>query len=311
MDPSKNNQYFYMSILLWILLIFFFWSFSTTSVFAQSPPCPTRHSGDADCSAVTNLIDFEIWRKEYMGQITTLSADFDNSGAVELADFEIWRKTFLGIQTTPTPTATIIPSVIPTNSPGELSIAICDPSAGPFSTTISNPFFPFPVGKSLVLEDPGGFKVQITSLDQTEIIAGVTTRVIEEREWQSGTLIEISRNFFVQTADGTVCYYGEDVDIYQNGQVVNHQGAWRAGVGANKPGIFMPANPVVGQKYQQEIAPGVAMDRAEHISMGGTMNTPAGTFTDTLFITEDPPSDKTYARGIGLIYDAGAKLTQY
>jgi hypothetical protein len=66
----------------------------------------------------------------------------------------------------------------------------------------------------------------------------VTTRVVEEIEWEDsipfGTidageaLIERSLNYFAQTQDGTVCYFGEAVDIYENGVVVSHEGAWRA-----------------------------------------------------------------------------------
>src|ERR1043166_7874851 len=66
-----------------------------------------------------------------------------------------------------------------------LSIAVCDPAAGPFTLDVTNPFFPLPVGHQLVLdgnEDGGAVRVVITVLDQTEIVAGVPTRVVEERE---------------------------------------------------------------------------------------------------------------------------------
>ena len=143
----------------------------------------------------------------------------------------------------------------------ELDIGICDPAAGPFSLQITNPYFPFPSGSVSVLkgvEDGTKLRLRITVLDETEVVAGVTTRVVEEKEWEDGQVIEISRNFFVQAPDGTVCYYGEDVDIYENGQVVSHEGAWRAGEGDNRPGIIMPANPAVGMTYAQEVAPGIS-----------------------------------------------------
>jgi hypothetical protein len=192
----------------------------------------------------------------------------------------------------------------------ELNIAVCDPAQGPFSLTIDNPFLPFPVGMVHVLEDSLQ-KVQLSVLNQTELVAGITTRVVEEREWQNGQLAEVARNFFVQAPDGTVCYYGEDVDAYRDGKLVAHGGAWRAGVGQNKPGIIMPAHPSVGQAYQQELAPAVANDRAEHVAMEGSYTTPAGTFHDVLLVNEQPSSTKRYARGIGLIFDAGAQLTTY
>src|SRR3989338_2375129 len=171
----------------------------------------------------------------------------------------------------------------------QLDISVCDPVKGNFSTDINNPYFPYPAGKVSVLEDEKG-KVQISSLDLTETVAGVETRVIEEKEWEDGNLTEISRNFFAQTQDGTVCYFGEDVDIYENGQITAHDGAWRAGEGDNKPGIMMPANPIVGQSYEQEIAPGVAEDKAKHEAFEKSFTTPAGIFNDVLLVKETPSS---------------------
>lgn len=57
-----------------------------------SSSCAKKPQGDADCNGVIDLIDFEIWRKEFTGSVWTKLADFDASGAVNLVDFEIWRK---------------------------------------------------------------------------------------------------------------------------------------------------------------------------------------------------------------------------
>ena len=199
------------------------------------------------------------------------------------------------------------------------SIAVCDPSAGPFSLDVTNPFFPLPVGRELVLEgvvDGEAIVLVVTVLDQVEVIAGVTTRVVEERETADGELVEVSRNFFAQAPDGTVCYCGEDVDIYENGVVVSHEGQWRAGINGALPGIIMPSNPVVGDAYRNESAPGVAEDRAEVTSLGDQVIVPAGTFDDTLTTFEDTPledstSTKIYASGVGLIKDDALELTSF
>ncbi|TFG75379.1 MAG: hypothetical protein E4H21_08925 [Thermodesulfobacteriales bacterium] len=201
-----------------------------------------------------------------------------------------------------------------------LNISVCDPSAGPFSIIIDNEFFPLFVGDELVLEgeEDGEFlEVIITVLDEIEVVAGVTTRVIEETEFVDGELLEISRNFFVQAPDGTVCYYGEDVDVYEDGIIVGHPGEWRAGEDGNLPGIQMPGNPQIGDIYAQEIAPGIAQDQAEIVALGETITVPAGTFSDTL-ITEDcnpldngALDDKAYVSGIGLAIDAAAELVSF
>jgi hypothetical protein len=115
------------------------------------------------------------------------------------------------------------------------------------------------------------------------------------------------------TQDGTVCYFGEEVDIYEGGVVVSHEGAWRADDDGNAPGIFMPADPQVGMTYQQEVAPGVAEDRAT-IVRRGSFTVPAGTFADTITVRDFNPLDgsrttKVYARGVGLIADGPLELT--
>ena len=280
---------------------------SLLSIFSLIyPKTSLAVTGDANGDGLVDGPDYVIWLNHYNTSVSNgaASGDFDGNGFTDGLDYVQWLNNY---NTTSSPNPTL------TNPPpqgGDLDIAVCDPSAGPFTLNITNPFYPLPVGLVHMIES-SNFKVQFSVLNQTEVVAGVTTRVIEEREWKNGNLIEVSRNFFVQAPDGTVCYYGEDVDMYSNGQITGHGGAWRAGVGQNKPGIIMPANPAVGQTYQQEVAPGVAMDRAEHTAIGVTFTTPAGTFSDVLEVSETPPSDKKYQRGIGMIYDDGAVLTQY
>lgn len=200
-----------------------------------------------------------------------------------------------------------------------IDIGVCDPDDGTFTTEIDNPFFPLPVGHRLVLENDGLFTtelVRITVLDETETVAGIETRVVEEYEASDGRVTEISRNYFAQTSDGYVCYFGEAVDIFDGaGNVTSHHGAWRADGDRNVPGIFMPPDPHVGQSFQQEIAPGIAEDEAQIVELGATTEVPAGTFDGTVTIVDRSPLDgssgqKVYARGIGLIVDEGAVLTR-
>lgn len=198
-----------------------------------------------------------------------------------------------------------------------VDLATCDPESGAFTTNITNPYFPAAVGDKWVIygkEEGDDVRVEITVLDETEIVAGVTTRVLKEREFANGSLSEVSRNFFVQNSKGTVCYFGEDVDIYEKGKVAAHEGAWRAGKKGARPGIQMPAHPQVGMAYFQEVAPKVAQDYAEITSMGDKVTVPFGKFTDTLTVIETSPlesgsSPKHYAKGIGILTDDDLKLT--
>ncbi len=196
------------------------------------------------------------------------------------------------------------------NQPEDLDSSVCNPKNGDFSIDITNPYFPLTVGLVNILEDQT-FKVQFSVLNETKEVAGITARVVEEREWENGNLIEVSQNYFVQAPEGTVCYFGEDVDEYEDGEIVGHAGSWLAGVGQNIPGIIMPADPKEGQTYQIEYAPSVAMDKARHVSIEQSYTTPAGTFENVLLVEETPKSTKRYALDVGLIYDDGAVLIKY
>ncbi len=203
-----------------------------------------------------------------------------------------------------------------------LDVSVCDPERGSFTLDIDNPFFPLVVGQVSVFEgeeDGTPVRLEITVLDETEEVAGVTTRVVEEREEADGELVEVSRNYFAQTEDGTVCYFGEAVDIFEPGEPVIHEGAWRADEGENKPGIIMPAEAdiSVGARHDQEVAPGIAEDHAKIVAIGQEVTVPAGTFDDTINVDETSPlepgqvSKKSYARGVGLLNDGELELIEY
>jgi hypothetical protein len=178
-------------------------------------------------------------------------------------------------------------------------------------------FFILRPGFQMVLESTFE-KLTITVLDETKEINGITTRVLEEREERNGELTEISRNFFaIDQKTGDVFYFGEEVDIYSDGQVTSHSGAWLAYEKGNLPGLIMPGNPVVGMKYYQEIAPGVAQDRAEIINLSINFQTQAGEFTDCLLTQESSKVSplaieyKTYCPGVGLVQDETLHLVRF
>jgi hypothetical protein len=188
---------------------------------------------------------------------------------------------------------------------------------GELASTGRNPYFILEPGFQLVLER-GNEQVAIVVMDETRNVDGVETRVVEERETKEGKLIEVSRNFFaISRRSNSVFYFGEDVDIYKDGKVVRHEGQWLAGAGNAKFGLMMPGQPLLRARYYQEIAPEVAMDRAEIVSMSETVATPAGEFKNCLKVEETTPLEpgekgyKCYAPGIGLVQDGSLKLVKY
>ena len=201
-----------------------------------------------------------------------------------------------------------------------LDPALCALDRPGYTLRSTNDWFPLGVRSHWFLEgeeDDELLQVRITVLNRTENVGGVKTRVVEEREWVDGELLEVSRNFFAVAADGTVCYFGEEVDIYEDGHVVSHDGAWRADQPGNRPGIFLPADPRRGMRYQMEGAPGVAEDEAV-VVRSRTVEVPAGTFTRTVAIRESNPLEgggvgdlKVFAAKIGLIVDGPIGLVDY
>ena len=135
------------------------------------------------------------------------------------------------------------------------------------ATEGESPYFILKPGYQATFEgrsDGKAGKLVITVLNETLNVGGVDTRVVEEREWSGGGLIEVSRNYFaIHPPTGDVYYFGEDVDMYKKGKVVNHEGSWRHGASGATFGLIMPGKPVVGMKFYQEQAKGVAMDRSE------------------------------------------------
>lgn len=195
------------------------------------------------------------------------------------------------------------------------------PACSAFSSTGRNRFFILEPGYELVFEgeeDGEEIELVITVLAETLEVDGVQTRVVEERESVDGELVEISRNFFAICNDhNSAFYFGEDVLFFENGQVVGTEGSWRAGVNGAEAGLQMPGLALLGSKYYQEVAPGIALDKGQIKKLDRTKTVPAGTFTDCLKVREtndlepDSVEAKFYAPGIGLIKDGPAKLVEF
>jgi hypothetical protein len=206
----------------------------------------------------------------------------------------------------------------------------CEALATDTLSGASNRFFPLDVNRSWMLSNMSCViegdcdeleEVIITVLPQTENVDGTITRVVEEREATDGALTEISRNFLVECV-GTedLYYFGEDVDIYNDDGTITHEGEWRVG-GDNRPGLLVPGGSfLVGARYYQEWAPGIALDRSENQEMGLSFADPAGgpAFEDCVLVEdtnaiEDPKGkdgdEKLYCPGIGLVQDEEMKLT--
>ncbi len=190
-----------------------------------------------------------------------------------------------------------------------------------FQATIDNPLFPLSsLGPKLFLgeeRDPDTDEVAETRLEsrvlpQTTTVAGVTVTVLEEKAYVDGELVEVALDYFAQHRDGSVYYFGERVDNYEDGVLKDHEGQWLAGEGENQPGIIMQAHPQAGQTYSQESAPGIAEDKATVVSVNESITVPTGSYTGCLKTKDFSPLEpgveefKHYCPGVGLVREEGA-----
>jgi hypothetical protein len=183
-------------------------------------------------------------------------------------------------------------------------------------STGSNPYFNLTPGYRLVYKH--GKDADTTAvLNVTKRIDGVETRAVEDRETKNGQLVELTLDYYaVDPATQDVYYFGEDVDVYQGGKVVSHEGAWLSGIKGAKFGLMMPGKPKPGMRFYQEQAPGVGMDRAEILAVNERVATPAGKFDNCIHARETSAIEKTlsdhkwYAPGVGLVKDGEMVLVQ-
>lgn len=189
-------------------------------------------------------------------------------------------------------------------------------AAGRFSTTIDNPYLPMAPGTRMVYrvvdgDEHGREVVRVTH--RTRLVAGVQVRVVRDRAYVGGQLVEDTRDFYAQDHAGNVWYFGENTKTLENGRVVSTKGSWLAGRDGAKPGVVMEADPRLGDTYAQEDAAGVAEDHATVIGLDATRTVPAGTYHHLLVTKDFSPLEpavvehKFFARGIGSVLEKEVK----
>ena len=183
-----------------------------------------------------------------------------------------------------------------------------------FTTTIDNPFMTLRPGTTFTYASPDSAEViTVTVTHKTAVIDGVRCVVVHDIARVNGVVIEDTFDWFAQDAKGNVWYFGEDTRSFEPGDPHsgNTEGSWKAGVDGAKAGIVMLADPHVGDRYHQEIAPGVAEDRAVVLSLDARAHVVYGSFADVLKTKDINPLDpsvehKYYVAGVGNILTTDA-----
>ena len=197
-----------------------------------------------------------------------------------------------------------------TQSVAAVTAPVFDPAN--FVTVVDNPYFPLPVGRTLVYEGTKNGQTQIdtvTVTNQTKIILGIAATVVSDvaTATQDGTVLERTSDWYAQDKQGNVWYLGEDTVAFLANGKTDTSGSWESGVRGAIPGIVMEANPQIPDAYRQEYLAGQAEDTAWVVQVGGTITVPYGKLRNTLVTLEatrlEPGAydQKVYAPGIGIV----------
>lgn len=154
-----------------------------------------------------------------------------------------------------------------------------------FTSIVNNPYFTLVPGTKFTYQGKvsnGTERGEFYVTSDKKIVMGVETVVVWDRIWLNGDLIEDTHDWFAQDKEGNVWYFGEDTTELEKGKILNHNGAWEAGVNGAKPGIIMKANPRVGDSYREEFFTGVAEDQADVVSVTESVTVPFGSFMNCL-----------------------------
>jgi hypothetical protein len=188
--------------------------------------------------------------------------------------------------------------------------------AGAFSATVDNPFFPLRPGMRWDFRSvtPDGVETTVVIVtNNTKTIMGIPCVEVRDTVKLNGQLKEDTLDWYAQHRDGTVWYFGEDTKEYENGKVSSTKGTWTAGVNGAQPGIIMPAQPQIGDRYRQEYYKGDAEDLAEVLSVTEKATVPTGSYDGVLKTKETTPlepdllENKYYARGVGPVLTVDIK----
>jgi hypothetical protein len=135
-------------------------------------------------------------------------------------------------------------------------------------------------------------RIEIEILNESKVIEGVETAIYLDKVYSNGQLVEETRDYLAQHKNGDVWYFGEDVNNFFNGNLLNHSGSFIHGKDGAKAGIWMKAEQRVGDSYRQEYYLGQAEDMRDTLATGLTVSTKSGTYTDCVKVYDWTPLEK-------------------
>jgi hypothetical protein len=202
---------------------------------------------------------------------------------------------------------------------GAGTVAPAETGAGEhgFADRVTNPWFPLRPGTTYVykgVRDGQPSRELLTVTHLTKVIQGVRCTVVHDNLYLRGRLRERTTDWYAQDRSGAVWYFGEQTaELDAHGRVTSTEGTWQSGIDGAKAGIYMPANPRVGQSFRQELYVGHAEDHFRVVSLNASVTVPYISSRHALLTKEWTPLEpgvldhKLYVRGIGTIKEETVK----
>ncbi len=204
-----------------------------------------------------------------------------------------------------------------TSACGTTYAPVLDPAN--FVDVIDNPYFPLPVGRTLVYQGVRDGQTQTDTVNvtnQKKTILGIQTTVVDDVATHGSTVLEKTFDLYAQDTQGNVWYLGEDTTAFLPSGKTDTSGSFIAGVNGAQPGIIMEANPQIPDAYRQECAAGQAEDTAWVVGTTGSVSITYGKVRNVLSTLEatrvEPGAydEKVYGPGIGIVREQALTGTQ-
>ena len=184
-----------------------------------------------------------------------------------------------------------------------------------------NPYFPLVVGNIWVYQgvtEEGTETITVTVTNEIKEIeypedSGniFICRVVRDVVELDGEVIEDTDDWYAVATNGDIWYFGEISQVFEDGELVELEGSWKAGKEGAHPGILIQNDPQPENIYRQEYWLAEAEDVAEVINRGEEtviVQDPPVTYDDDVLKTKDfTPIEpdvfeyKYYAPGVGLL----------
>jgi hypothetical protein len=189
----------------------------------------------------------------------------------------------------------------------------------------ANPYWPLVPGTTWTYENTfAGETITVEVLNEIKVIeypadSGQEFNCIVVNDVVTDTStsepIEDTLDWYAQDLEGNVWYFGEIAQNFEDGELVDIEGSWKAGVDGAKPGILMWAYPDGADSepqqevYRQEFFLGDAEDIGEFVEFVDSITVRDTIYTDVLKTKDYTPIEpdvgefKYYAPGVGLILE--------